>query len=446
MPAIVYRILEVLSPMVMTLPIGTNLALWHLLWALISGRLLLSRGAIIPALAASGLKSQAVRRAWTALAYGAWEISALLAPWQRLIKQEGRWRAHRQGGYRPVAVDLVGFLRPRLRGCATKHYLSQAGKALPAISFGVLAAIGSVGQQVVPILRAVVRHPSGTASEKPLLVAVLKKARQLLLPDEILLTDRGFPLLQISAAGIPHFVARVAKNFTARRATVPTYAGHGRRPTRGELVRPLPRTYRGHRLLATPPHRSESWLDHGRRLRVDFWDNLVAPNRKAPADGSFTCALMHDPAYHDPLLVVTNVTTLSGPQLRALYRDRWPIEQIPLTSKQLLGAGRQFVFAAEPRQRLPELALFAGSLLMYLAATQTVQPTGFWDRAPRPTAGRFRRSLARLDFSDLWPLPEQIRKKRSVTAHLPKGIAAHRRISVQPVPVRHRYGTRLARV
>ena len=368
----------------------------------------------------------------------------MLAPWRRLVKQESRWQAHQQGGYRPVAVDLVGFFRPRLKGCPTKHYLSQAGKALPAISFGIVAAIGSVGQQVVPLLRAVIRHPTRTASEQPLLTGVLAQASQLLLPDEILLTDRGFSLLQIGAAGIPRFAARLAKNFTARRATPPAYLGRGRPPTRGEVIRPLPRSYRGHRLPATPPDRCEHWLAHGRRLRATFWDNLGVPHPTGADAGSFTCAVIHDPAYQAPLLLATN-GVLTGPQLHALYLDRWPIEQIPLTAKQLLGAARQFVFADEPRQRLPELSLFASSLLMYLAATQTVQPTGFWDRKPRPTAGRLRRHLARLDFSDLWPLPEQVRKKHSVTAHLPKGVAAHRRIPAQPVTVRHRSRAGVAR-
>lgn len=445
MPAIVYRIIEVLSPIVMNLPLGTNLGLWQLLFALLSGRLLANRGAIIPALAASGLKPEAVRRAWAALAYGAWDVLTLLTAWLGLVKQEGRWQAHRHGGYRPVAVDLVGFFRPRLKGCPTKHYLSQAGKALPAISFGILAAIGSVGQQVVPLLRAVVRHPSRRASEEPLRKAVLRQARQLLLSDEILLLDRGFPLRQISAVGILRFAARVAKNFTGRRATPPAYAGRGRPATRGELIRPLPRTYRGHRLPATPPDRSERWLAHGRRLRADFWDHLVVPQATGSPEAAFTCVVIHDPAYQEPLLLATNVA-LTGSQLHALYRDRWPIEQIPLTSKQLLGAERQFVFAAESRQRLPELALLTGSLLMYLAATQTVQPTGFWDRQPRPTAGRLRRTLARLDYSELWPLPAQVRQKRSVTAHLPKGVAAHRRIPAQPVTARHRLHMQLARV
>src|SRR5262249_6347179 len=118
---------------------------------------------------------------------------------------------------------------------------------------------------------------------------------------------------------------------------------------------------------------------------------------------------------------------LSGAQLQAMYRDRWPVEGLPLWAKQMLGAARQFVFAPESRQRLPELALLAGSILAYTAATQPALSTGFLDRAPRPTPGRLRRVLAQVAFEDLQELPEHLRKKPSPTAHLPTGVCGHRR-------------------
>jgi hypothetical protein len=42
----VYRTLELLCAAVSALPIGTNLGLLHLLWMLVSGRLLAARGAL----------------------------------------------------------------------------------------------------------------------------------------------------------------------------------------------------------------------------------------------------------------------------------------------------------------------------------------------------------------------------------------------------------------
>src|SRR5215510_6512745 len=147
MSPIAYRMNTVLSRVVQRVPVGTNLGLFHLLWMLLSGRLLLSRGAVIPGLAALGLAAEAVRRAWAALAYGQWHAAQLREAWGHLGQEEQAFHAHQYGGYRPVACDLVGFFRPRLRDCPTKHYSSAAGKALPAIPLGIVARVGTVGTQ-----------------------------------------------------------------------------------------------------------------------------------------------------------------------------------------------------------------------------------------------------------------------------------------------------------
>ena len=124
---------------------------------------------------------------------------------------------------------------------------------------------------------------------------------------------------------------------------------------------------------------------------------------------------MHDPRYKTPLLVATPLG-LTPREVRDFYRDRWPVEQVPLTAKQMLGAARQFVSAPETCQRLPELALLAGAVLNYLAATQEAVPTGFWDRHPRRTPGRLRRVLADAPFPWNYPWPTHLRTKAAVTA------------------------------
>jgi hypothetical protein len=83
MSSILYRIHHVLSCVVDNVPLGTHLGLFHLLWTLLSGRLLQSRGAVIPALADCGLGAAAVRWAWAALASGRWSLAPLpVAHWQ----------------------------------------------------------------------------------------------------------------------------------------------------------------------------------------------------------------------------------------------------------------------------------------------------------------------------------------------------------------------------
>ena len=168
MSTVVYRIAVLLGAILADVPVGTNLGLFWLLWALISGRFLLSRGAVFPALADGGLPADAVRRSGAALAYGHWAIQPLVRVWQQLVQQEGRWHAQRDEGFRPVACDLVGFFRPRLSGCLGKHYQSGANKALPAIVLAVVAAVGSVGKVRLPLVRLLLRAEGSDGSEAEL--------------------------------------------------------------------------------------------------------------------------------------------------------------------------------------------------------------------------------------------------------------------------------------
>jgi len=82
MSTIVSRISVLLGVILAEVPVGTNLGLLWLLWALISGRFLRSRGTVFPALADGGLPADAVRRSRAALAYGCWVIQPLARAWQ----------------------------------------------------------------------------------------------------------------------------------------------------------------------------------------------------------------------------------------------------------------------------------------------------------------------------------------------------------------------------
>ena len=68
-----------LAKLVVDLPIGSNLGMFHFLWMMVTGQLLASRGAIFPALQAVGLEKEAVRRAWAAFSSKSWRIETLLA-------------------------------------------------------------------------------------------------------------------------------------------------------------------------------------------------------------------------------------------------------------------------------------------------------------------------------------------------------------------------------
>src|SRR5438045_8828361 len=99
MSTIVYLMGRLLEQMLAKVPVGTNLALYDLLWSLLSGRLLLSRGALFPALADLGLPKEAVRRSGAALAYGDWQAAELLSAWQTQLEKEGRFHPHCYAGF-----------------------------------------------------------------------------------------------------------------------------------------------------------------------------------------------------------------------------------------------------------------------------------------------------------------------------------------------------------
>ena len=419
--------IQTLAAVVESLPIGTNLALLHFLWMLVSGHLLASRGALFPALQASGLDKEAIRRAWAAFRYGVWSITTLLRIWQGYIEGLEGWQYHVHGGYRPVGVDITAFYRPQLQGLGSKHYYAPAGKALPAVLIGLVGATGSLNGQRLAVPREILRVAPDNPTEAGLKTALLQKVARLLAEDEVAVLDAGFSLRQVREAGIQGYVLRLPKNFTARRNEVVPYRGRGRPPTYGEWVRPLKRTYKGDTIAATPPDHEVTWVEEGREFRAHIWRNLLLPGEvPGGQQPTFQVVAIYDPRYDQPWLLATDLP-LEPADIKALYQDRWPVEQIPLAAKHMVGAHRQFVWAEESRQRLPELALLAGSIQSFLAATLPIQPTGFWDRHPKRTPGRLRRALMGQVFPTSFPLPERVRKKASATAHLPKGAAAHQR-------------------
>jgi hypothetical protein len=426
--------MNILVALTKDLPVGTNLALLQFFWMLVSGALLPQRGALFPALQATGLSAEATRRAWAAFGKGVWQTAVLLRMWQAQIEGLPGWQVHEHAGYRAVAVDVTAFWRPALRNCPSKHYHPAANRALPAVIFGLIGVVGQIGEQRLACPLAFERvHPKDTR-ESRLWQDLLQWVQRHLGARDVAVMDAGVKLADVQAAGIERYVLRLASNFSARRNFPAPYCGKGRIPIYGEKIRPLARRYEGKTIAASIPDRVESWTENGATLRAEIWEEVILPKiipgKRAK---TFQVYAIHDPAYATPWLLATPLQ-LKAATVKAMYQDRWPVEQIPLAAKQMVGAHRHFVHAKESIQRLPELALLAGSILSYLAATAPLAPTGFWDRQPKRTPGRFRRTLMAKPFPQTYPLPGQIRKKASFTSHLPKGILAHRRKTTASAP------------
>lgn len=426
MQTAVETIITAIVFVVQTLPIGTNLSLVRLLWVMVNGSFLVSRGAVHSGLLASGFRPEDIRRSWGALRYGRWQIAELLGRWQVYVASQNRWRARRYGGYRVKSVDITGFWRPQLAGAVCKHYHALAQKALPAIVFGVIISSGEIAGKRIPLLQAIVRCPtdkSGCDFRRLLLRATVQQTA----PDEVTVLDGEFEIADLHSTQVKRFVVRLASNCTARLNQLPVAKPKGRPSEYGELVRPLPRMRLKNTIAATPSHDQGSFLLEGRTIRYESWHTLVTSQTKVHLNNpTFSIHVFYDPLYDKPLLLATDMT-LPPDLIFQFYRNRWPVEHPPLAAKQMVGLHRQFVFADESCFRLPELALLAGNILTHTAALLPPLPAGFWDRTPKATPGRLRRVLARALFPNLADFDPQLRKKNSPSDHLPKGIYAHRR-------------------
>lgn len=418
---------QAMAVIMQVVPIGTNIGLIRILWVMVNGSFLQSRGAVFSALHLSGFGAQEIRRSWAALRYGSWEVNELLEKWQIHVASQNQWRARRYERYRVLSVDITGFWRPHLKGWLGKHYHNLAQKALPAVVVGVMVISGQVDSQRIPLLRRIVRcQPQ--LGKPDFRGQLLRDAAAQMAFDQVVVVDAEFAIAELQAADVPRYVVRLASNASARRNQLPAYKGRGRYPKYGEKVRPLPRKWGDRQIAATTPDQQSQFDYQGRCIQVTFWHDLVSAGTPVNAEAQTFCIYAYaDPLYKQPLLLATNLQLAAPETAYLIYRDRWPVEQAPLAAKQMIGLHRNFVFAPETCFRLPELGLVAGAILTYVAAVLPPAPTAFWDRSPKRTPGRLRRVLAQADFPNLAAFDPELRKKNAFTAHLPKGVDAHRR-------------------
>jgi hypothetical protein len=116
---------------------------------------------LFPALKAIGLEDEAVRRAWTAISKGVWQIVILIQLWRRHVEGLPEWEQHAYEGYKPVVADVTAFWRPTLKNCPRQHYHPAAQRALPTVIFGIVGRVGEINGQRIALPQAFERvHPT----------------------------------------------------------------------------------------------------------------------------------------------------------------------------------------------------------------------------------------------------------------------------------------------
>ena len=161
---------------------------------LISGALHDSRSAMFPALKSISLKDEEVRRAWAAMQHGSWQTETLLETWRAYVTSQCERQAAFYAGYHTKAVDITAYWRPRLKRLKSKHYHTEAGKALPAVVFGMVGKVGRIGQQRMALLTDLIRTDLSNPSKTAVQTSMLRQLAKNLAEDEMPVLDAGFKL------------------------------------------------------------------------------------------------------------------------------------------------------------------------------------------------------------------------------------------------------------
>ncbi len=275
------RTIQVLEEIVQVLPVGTNLALLQLMWAMANGSFLRSRGAVHGALAESSFTPGQVRRSWSALRYGVWSITELVGRWRAIVLREGRWQPREYGGYRPLAVDITAFWRPHLQGWVGKFFYRLANRAVKGVGFGVITQVGQVDGQRIPLLKRIIRVKRAEMSEADLKASILRQVATYLEEGEVWVHDAGVELAEAQAAGIPRYIIRLAVNVTGRRNCLPPPQRAG--DDRLNMARKCARCRAGgSNARLKRPHRMSARDFHFKGARFRFKDgkSWYAPTRK----------------------------------------------------------------------------------------------------------------------------------------------------------------------
>jgi len=327
--------LTLLCALVDPVPVGTHLGLLHLLWMLVSGRLVEARGAVIPGLSACGLPERAVRRVWAALLAGRrGDRSAAGAVADAGASGRAVAAAHLRGlsscgrGRDRVLAASGADLRDDALACRGRQSTAghpggpdragRGGGGWPAPG----SAAGRRARRHSGPQRQHAPAPPGPGCRGPLCARQCAGAGRGL-QCGVAAPRRGPPVTwcawpRTARSAAP---ARRPLRAAAARPGAERWCVRCPAPTRDRASRlPRPIGWRpGPRRMSCSARRS------GTTWRCPMRWRTAPPSPWSPSTLR---------AEHDPLLLGSSLP-LSAPALRAFSADRWPVEQLPLAAKQM---------------------------------------------------------------------------------------------------------------
>ena len=279
MTAATDKMIQAIEYVVKPICIGTNLALLHVIWAMVSGAFLLSRGAVHTALKLSGRTDDETSRGGAALRTGQWQIEELIDRWREWVLKQRGWEMKEYKGWRAVSCDVVVFPRLKLNGWVAKLYRGTFGRAVKAVGISVIVDVGPYAGERVPLLKKLLRCQNIEEAEAQLKHDLLKACASALGENGVLVHDAGATIKDVQKVKAKRYIIRLASNCVARWSNLPDKA-HGNRKY-GNLIRPLARTRQGKVIVSTNDPNETTSFEHDRHtVQVQRWRDVVSVDSK----------------------------------------------------------------------------------------------------------------------------------------------------------------------
>lgn len=381
---LVYLTTSVISNLIETLPSGTAYFVGVTLIAMMTGRIVASRGSLARAVFPLVVH---IRWGWhrveRSLERGKFSLDELIEKsyhWslQNLEPQEVHLGVYQR---KIAALDSSTIVRRRSQSLRAallgKGYCHEVGKAVKANLVAALVTVAFIGRIRVPLLRMVRFAKSEEAAVARLFEEVNKlSGYYLIVVDAKIATQEQFAKATEEKA----LAGRLRKNVKLRMAPKQRKKkGRGRPMKHGAILRP------GKDHPGVKPDEDFKMKVEGREIRVRRWNGA---HFEGHAEVALDVLRIDDPKYKKPLLVGTTARELSTEELLKAYPHRWPVETLFYVGEATTGSESVRAWSEKAVERRIGLGLMSASLLKAIAATSEGIAMGPWDRKAQPTAGR----------------------------------------------------------
>lgn len=378
----VYLAAAAVHSLIVPLPSGTAFCIGVVLIAMMTGRLVQTKGSLARAVLPFVVH---LRWGWhrveRAMERGKFSLDVMLDrvyDWclvQLPVEPVRLGSAQRE--INAIDSSTIARLRAGKRlALAGKGYCHRAGRAVRA---NIVAALTTV-VRIQGVRVGLVRRTRFGASCDEAVGRVFEDLpptpnKRLLVVDAGIATKEQFS----QATQQDALLGRLRINAKLRGVPPPPTGKPGRRPVHGAVVHP------GRAIPEVAPDVDRHIPSEAGLIRLRRWHLLhyeEFPNIRIDV------VRIDDPAYEKPLLVGTTAWELTSDECRRAYGHRWPVETNFFVAQDTAAMEMPRAWTETALERRISLALLAGSLLKAIAAVCAPQAIGPWDRQPVRSAGR----------------------------------------------------------